>query len=207
MNEIYLWVKNIVIYMILNTIIMNLLGNSSYKKYVSIVSGMLLVLIVISPLLNILKIDEKLDYFFQSNNFAIETSDFKNSLLRMEQQQNDAIFSEYKEKMRTQVDKILASENLYVKDFQVTLDTDVNSSNFGEIQKMIIKASTVKVEQKKNGVKRIEEVTVLPIIIHSQDEKEIVEYVPSPTEINIKNKLSDFYNMEPANINISIQGG
>ena len=31
MGEIFSWVKNIVIYLILNTIIMNLLGNSSYR--------------------------------------------------------------------------------------------------------------------------------------------------------------------------------
>ena len=49
MGEIYDWVRNTVIYLILNTIIMNLLGNSSYKKYVSIVSGMILLVIVVSP--------------------------------------------------------------------------------------------------------------------------------------------------------------
>ena len=37
MGEIYDWVRNTVIYLILNTIIMNLLGNSSYKKYVNII--------------------------------------------------------------------------------------------------------------------------------------------------------------------------
>ena len=32
MDGVYEWVRNIVIYLILNTIIMNLLGNSSYKN-------------------------------------------------------------------------------------------------------------------------------------------------------------------------------
>lgn len=207
MDEIYLWIKNIVIYMILNTIIMNLLGNSSYKKYVSIVSGMLLVLIVISPLIRLLKIDDKLDYFFQSNNFAIEASDFKNSLFLMEQKQSEAVFADYKDKIKRQVEKILLNENVYVNDFQVSFDMDVNSRSFGEILKMNIKASEKKEEIKEKSINSVNEIVISPIVINGQKEKSIVENLPSPSEINIKNRLSDFYNIEPDNINISIQGG
>jgi stage III sporulation protein AF len=38
-------------------------------------------------------------------------------------------------------------------------------------------------------------------------EEKASENLPSPAEINIKNKLSDFYYIERDNINISIQGG
>ena len=37
-------------------------------------------------------------------------------------------------------------------------------------------------------------------------EDDSVENIPSPEEIHIKNRLSDFYNMKQDNINISIQG-
>jgi stage III sporulation protein AF len=40
-----------------------------------------------------------------------------------------------------------------------------------------------------------------------EEEENTSQNMPSPTEINIKNKLSDFYNIEQGNINISIQGG
>ena len=84
MAEIYAWIRNIVIYLILNTIIMNLLGSSSYKKYVSIISGMILLLIVVSPFLKLLDMDGILDYYLNSNIYQSDVSDFQSELRLME---------------------------------------------------------------------------------------------------------------------------
>jgi stage III sporulation protein AF len=203
MEEIYSWIKNIVIYMIINTIIMNLLGNKSYKKYVSIVSGMILVLIVISPVIKLMDLDDNLDYFLQSNDFAIETSDFKNDLYRMEVEQSDAIFSEYQDKIKTQVKEMLLEEMVYLKSFQITLDKDTKSNTFGEIKSMDIVAD---LEDDSGGSQRIGKIDIARISI-GEEAKKAEKTMPSPMEINIKNKLSDFYNIEQGNINISIQGG
>ncbi len=207
MEEIYDWIKNIVIYMIVNNIIMNLLGNKSYKKYVSIVSGMILVLIVISPLIKLMKLDENLNYFIEYNDFAIEASDFKTDLSRMEEAQSEAIFAEYEEKIRKQVEDSLAEENVYLKTFDVTIDTDTKHETFGEIIKMDITASMERSEtQGKHSGLRIDDIEISKVAIDNGAESEDKK-LPSPTEINIKNKLSDFYNIEQGNINISIQGG
>ncbi|MDD3172446.1 MAG: stage III sporulation protein AF [Herbinix sp.] len=203
--EVYSWIKNIVVYMIINTIIMNLLGNKSYKKYVSIVSGMILVLIVISPLVKLMKLEDNLDYFLQSNDFAIESSDFKNELNQMEEEQSDAIFAEYKEKIKKQVEELLLAENVYLKSFQVEIDRKTDSSTFGEILNMNITASIEQNKEKEDSL-QIDQIDIDKIDIGEKDE-DTSKDVPSPIEINIKNKLSDFYNIEQSNINISIQGG
>ncbi len=208
-QEIYSWIRNIIIYMIINTIIMNLLGNKSYKKYVSIVSGMILVLIVISPLMKLMKLEENLDYFLQSNDFAIETSDFKNELYQMEEKQSSAIFTEYKERIKVQVEGLLQEENVYLESFDITIDRQADSATFGEILKMDIKAYVKQSEQEGSKSKKrlqIDEIEISEIAIGKQ-EIEASKILPSPMEINIKNKLSDFYNIEQGNINISIQGG
>ena len=97
MGEIYEWVRNIVIYLILNTIIMNLLGNSSYKKYVSIVSGMILLLIVVTPFLKLFNIDEILDYYLNANIYQADVSEFQNELMLMEESQKDKVYAELNE--------------------------------------------------------------------------------------------------------------
>ncbi|MBB2182386.1 stage III sporulation protein AF [Lachnospiraceae bacterium MD1] len=207
MNEIYIWIKNIVIYMILNTIIMNLLGNKSYKKYVSIVSGMILVLVVISPLMKFMNLEDKLDLFLKSNDFAIETSDFKNDLNRMEEEQSKIIFAEYEKKIELQVDELLASENIVLEGFEVRINKDPNSTEFGEIMSMDISAVEGEKKQEYEGrIPLIEKVEIARISLNEEKE-EVIKKVPSPMEINLKNKLSDFYNIEQGNINISIQGG
>ena len=205
MEQIYTWIRNIVIYMILNTIIMNLLGNKSYKKYISIVSGMILVLIVISPLVNLIKLDEILDYNFKSNDFAIETADFKNNLARVEKEQRTAVLSEYNKKIKSQVEELLLEEDVILTQFDVTINMDYESILFGEVTGMEVKG-TMNNKKPGNSGKRLDSIEIEPIIIGEKREKE-EQVLPSPTEITLKNKLADFYNMEQGNIIISIQGG
>jgi len=112
MDLIFEWIRNIVIYVVLNTIIMNLLGNSSYKKYVSIVSGMILVLIVITPVIKLLQLEPNFNFFFKSNDFAIEASEFEMELRQMEEEQVSMIFKEYEQKIKNQVEEILLEKTL-----------------------------------------------------------------------------------------------
>ena len=205
MEPLYQWVKNIVIYMIVNAIVSNLLGDSSYKKYASMVSGLILVLLVVSPLMDVLSIDDKFDFMFRANNFAVETAEFKNSLQRMEEDQRRAIFEEYEMKIEKQVREILLEENIVLKTFNVDFQSDINKTGFGEILKINIKGEYME-EDKPAFSNRVERITIDPIVIEIKD-KEVAEKIPSPIEINIKNKLSDFYNIKPDNININIQGG
>jgi stage III sporulation protein AF len=204
MDIINNWIRNVVIYMILNAIVMNLLGDKSYKKYVSIVSGMILVLIIISPLMNYMDLEDTLDYYLQANDFAVETSEFKNDLNRMEEAQSDAIFAEYKEKIRLQVDGILQEDKLKLVSFELTIDKDNKSSSFGEILYMDIGAEMENSEVKEDDPHlSIDKIDIVSIRINEQEEKDTTD-PPSPMEINIKNKLADFYNIEQVNINISI---
>ncbi len=204
MDIIYNWIRNIIIYMILNAIVMNLLGDKSYKKYVSIVSGMILVLIIISPLMNYMDLEDTLDYYLQANDFAVETSEFKSDLNRMEEAQSDAIFAEYKEKIRLQVDEILQEDKLKLVNFNLTIDKNNKSSTFGEILHMDIDAKMEKSDEEEDDHRLfVDKIDIESIRINEQEEKDMAE-PPSPMEINIKNKLADFYNIEQVNINISI---
>ncbi len=210
MDKIFDWIRSIVIYMIMNTIIMNLLGNSSYKKYISVISGMLLVLIVISPLMELLHLDLNLDYYMASNDFAIETSDFENRLRQMEQKQMNEIFSEYQEKLKASIKDLLAEEEVVLDEFHLEFDKDQKSPSFGAIKGMDIKAS-IENENSTNEKEAKEKIEIEKVIIDriakKDKEENKLDQLPTPIEIKIKNKLSDFYNIEPDNINISIQGG
>lgn len=206
MEEIYIWIKNILVYMIINTIVMNLLGNKSYKKYVGIVSGMILVLIVISPVIRLMKLEDNLDYYLQANEYSIETSGFMNDLAHMEKEQSALVFGEYRDKLRLQVEQLLSEEKVTLKSFEVILDEEPSSATFGEIRSMSLTAIMKGDEEDKdNKVPAVEDIDNIRIRIRDADGSE-GDNVPSPTEILIKNKLADFYNIEQGNINISVQG-
>lgn len=199
MGEIYEWVRNIVIYLILNTIIMNLLGNSSYKKYISIVSGMILLLIVISPFMKLLKMDEIFDYYLNANIYKSDMADYKKEIKLMEEKQKEAVFSNLKDRIKDQVKDLLKDEGLYLYDFDLVMNQDEESEGFGEVELMNISAGYLEDEGRPVHKINIEKITII--------NKTPKQSLPSPEEIQIKNKLSDFYNMKQDNINISIQGG
>ena len=204
MEQVFTWVRNIVVYMILNTIIMNLLGDKSYKKYVSIVSGMILLLIVIAPLLKLTKLEDSLDYFILSNDSAVIASDFKNDLNRMEKAQSDAIFLEYKKKLRSQVEGLLLEEKLTLKSFEVILDQDPSSSSYGELLQMKLTATPEqngKDEDSKDP--SIDEIEISRVDINQSDQEP--ERPPTPLEIHIKSRLADFYQIDQNNITITIR--
>ncbi len=206
-QEVYSWIRNIVIYMLMNTVILNLLGNKSYKKYVSIVSGMILVIIVVSPLIKLLKLEDKLDYYLEFNDYSIETSDFKNELKVMEAKQTDEIFSEYEKQIKEQVEQLLLEDQVKLKNCKITLDRNAKSSTYGKMIGISITAAVEKNKEKDTKKRlRIDEIDIQKISAEGGAGKK-QEPIPSPLEISIKNKLSDFYNIEQSNINISIQGG
>ncbi len=206
MGEIYEWVRNIVIYLILNTIIMNLLGSSSYKKYISIVSGMILLLIVVSPFLKLLNMDGILDYYLNSNIYQSDVSGFQKELSLMEDKQKDIVFAGFKDRIKEQVSDVLQDGGLYLYDVEVVFNQNTESSSFGEIESMKISAGYLEDEAIPAHKINIEKIMISSNTEDTEDEQS-EQKLPSPEEIHIKNRLSDFYNMKQDNINISIQGG
>ncbi|HHX12824.1 MAG TPA: stage III sporulation protein AF [Clostridiales bacterium] len=205
MDRIYEWVRSIVIYMILNTVIMNLIGKSSYKKYISVISGMILVLIIITPILEIMKIEDTIDLYIASSDSSMEVASFKDSLRKMEEDKIDEIFAQYKENIWNDVETILQDEELKLADLSMEINQDENSPTFGYINKMNIKMKKEEeADSKKEDFIQFKRIEIDPISFSKNSKKDEAN-PPSPIEIRIKNKLSDFYNIKGDNINISIQ--
>ena len=60
MEAVYGWVKNIIYYMIFLSVVNNLLADSKYGKYIRFFSGMVLILLVVSPFTGGLHLDEQI---------------------------------------------------------------------------------------------------------------------------------------------------
>ena len=206
MGEIYKWIKDIIIFLVLTTIISNLLGKSNYKKYVNLVAGIILVILVISPLLNLFQLGDTLDYYFSANIFSLEAKNFNSELLEAEEGQMSEILQEYKEGIKNQVIKILNKQELYLVEIEITIEEDTNSDTFGNLNALRLNASYIRQDIVKES-SDIEKVEIDNIKIGSRIKtaNNADRDTLSPSEINVKNLLSDFYNMNPDNINISIQ--
>lgn len=208
MEYIYQWIKGIIFFLIFITIISNLLGKSDFKKYMGIITGMILILLVITPLLKLFRLDEKMDFFYDANLFWGNRKELSSQLEYMEENQSVAIIDAYKKEIEGQIEAVLEQNDLYIVSIKLDLDEDSSSSTYCYLNKINLVATYVASDNKKN---EIEPVKIEKIAINQKEDKEESEETTdeflSPMEIHIKNILSDFYNMKSDNINISIQGG
>lgn len=188
-TEFYSWVKNIAFYLILVAMLTHILPNSNYKKYVKFFTGLLLVIIVISPVIKLLQAEDTLDQSYLIESIKEEYSSIKNSNEDVEYVQQEAILRAYQKEVESQISEIVISQGLYPTKVSVTLGIN---SEYGieSIEKVSIVASLEEVQE--SGI-YIEDVQI------GQEESDTLQ------EINIKNELEEVYNISAGNINISIQ--
>lgn len=58
LDYIYEWMENIAFYMVLIVAVIQMLPNSSYKKYVRFFAGMILILMMMGPVLKIFRMEK-----------------------------------------------------------------------------------------------------------------------------------------------------
>ena len=209
MEQVYDWLKTIVIFMIFLTIISNLLGKSDFKKYINVVTGLLLILVTVNPILQFIKADQKFDYYFDSVTYDLETKEIGNQMKDAEEAQRRVILKRYKEEIKKQIEILLRKEELYLLDANIEIEEDMNREEYARIQELDVTATFYANEVQ---VTQNEKQILIPKITIGDDRKEErkaenQDTYLSPMEIHIRDILSDFYKVPIGNINISIQGG
>lgn len=210
MESIYSWLKTVVIFMIFLTILTNLLGKSDFKKYINVATGLLLVLVTVSPILQFLTQDKGFDYYFSSSSFQLQTTEVANEMRQAEENQQVVILTKYKDEIRAQIKDLLEERELYLIDADIVIDEDVESEGYAKIKELTVIATySAKAADDDTGIE-IPSIEISEIVIgnkeENKNEKKTEDFL-TPMEIQVKNMLSDFYNIKADNINISIQGG
>ena len=62
----YAWIRDIVFYFILVSVVMNVMPDSKYRKYVRFFLGIVLIILMVQPLLQFLNLSDSLDANFNS---------------------------------------------------------------------------------------------------------------------------------------------
>ena len=63
---IYDWIKNLVFYLILMTMLMQIIPDSDYKKYIRFFTGLVLILLLARPMLGVFQLEEKFENLYHS---------------------------------------------------------------------------------------------------------------------------------------------
>lgn len=91
-ESVYSWMQNLAYYFILLSAVMNFLPDNSYKKYIQYYMGLLLILLILSPIFQTVGIQEKIDeYILEMEDMADERDVWEEKAKRWEEDWNQKI--------------------------------------------------------------------------------------------------------------------
>lgn len=119
-EEIYGWMKNLAVYYIFLTAIMNFIPDEKYARYIRYFTGMLLILLLCSPILQLFRLEEPiLENFYhqvwQSRETMMETGD---------EEQRTYLTAAYEKEIAAQLSGELKNQGISVREIAVNLDSE-----------------------------------------------------------------------------------
>lgn len=69
LGYLYEWLRNLAFYLVLVTAVLHTLPSSAYKKYIRFFTGLVLIMMLVSPVLNLFGLGHKFTEIYQGYNF------------------------------------------------------------------------------------------------------------------------------------------
>ncbi len=200
MEALFAWVKNIVSFLLILTLVFELLPTKDYGKYVRVSAGMLLLMVIISPLANAMGLSENLDFYLSWENLKsrMDVELLDNETLEAQRLEN--IIGEYKKNLEEQIRRILKSKGYAAGAILLEVDLKQSEDTFGQIISM--KIYDLK-EEKESVPGTVDKIEIQSVNIGER--KDAQNHVDSNVIIGLKRELSTNFCMD---INqILIDGG
>lgn len=196
--SIYGWVKDIIFYLILMTMLMNLLPDNKYRKYVRLFAGMLLIIIVVSPISKLFSWNNILEINFLEKIYQQEVSSLTVELNKTENSQQQEFLQNYEGTLRSRIIQLAAEQNLSVLNMKIELEENQ------EDERYLYPKSIEMLVSGDNQESIVENINVSKVDISMKNEEETGGVLETKKE-NLKNVIADFYQMDCTNINIVVQ--
>lgn len=178
------WIINIVTLIIFIIIVETLVPSDKFKKYVKLVTGLVLMVIIINPIVTLINHEYSLDQLAIKTFGSLGKNEISSSD-NLGKVQSDQVISIYKQKLCENIkEKILEIGGINNADVNINIETDSNNKSFGSILSI-----DVTVYKSNSNTENIE---VGAIDAKSQEQ----------LASQIKQKLSPIYNISQDKINV-----
>jgi stage III sporulation protein AF len=200
------WVFNIVTLTIFIVLIEILIPSGKTKKFVSLVSGFLLLIAILNPLLGLINKGVDLKEIELENSNYIDKRDIENSSKVFQDSQMKQIANTYKKKIIKQLeDSTREIKGISNVKADVVINEDYKSDKFGEIKKAYLYISMGDETISVKTVAKVEKVRIdgRDMIQESTDENS--REVDGEIRKQLENKLNKLFDLGKENIIISLQ--
>lgn len=203
------WIITIISTIIFIAFVEILIPNSKQKRYIDMVVGFLIVIVILNPLINIINsgIDFEGEILEVSNELELATA--KNRVDNIKFNNNEAIVKLYKDKISIQLKNRIEENTEYlVEEAIVKIEEDIENVNFGSINSFdITLKGDFKNEKNKDSVEsKIEPVQINIAIDKKSNNTVEANSILIDNEVDlIKDDISNFYSLDRESITIYIK--
>lgn len=193
------WVSNIIAVILFVSIIEIILSDGKMKKYVNLVAGVLVVLIIVSPLVRAFNKDFKLEMPEMNFKEPIPIEDLKMQGAKIEKLRSKQIIQAYKIKMeesiRNQVNEI---DGVYCDKVICKVKENINDNSLGDIEEIALYL--------RKSSRKVENSEIKPVEVKiGEDKKESTPKsveIPDETKNEIIKNISYTCRISPEHIKI-----
>lgn len=198
------WVMQIIIFMLIGTIIELLLPNHSMKKYIHLVVGLLLLIILAKPILYLFQVDIVSQFnkfenvLFQSNDHFIETENLLEMQKKEIQAEQDAyIWNEVTSQLKNAANPTLEEEyEAQITDISFVYQSNM-LDNLADLEKVVVTLHSLAETEQASETIRID--------INTDDRPERVSNYRLNN--NIRTTLAETWGLNKGQIEVIWEGG
>ena len=211
MAVFYQWVKNIVVFLLMISMIYQLLPDSEYRKYMKVCAGMILMIIVFSPVLKLFGADTRLPYLIsvQGLKSQIDSIRYPSELEAADDERIAAVTQNYKQQLEKEAAALFDEGPLYLTEVEVNIEEDVQKEDYGTVRTIYAEASQTEPEDEagEGGIVSVNPVTVSVGENKGQAGQTSVPAACAGQIRQMKATLADYFFIDESDITISMNGG
>ena len=197
------WVTNIILFILLATVIDMLLPNSSMQKYTKMVTGLLLIAIILTPIFKLISKDFETTMSSIPSYQAPGEKNMKNSIDLKKKEIQASQHAYILEEMAVQLKKDVKEELMNQYGLEIEkIDLAVNAESDKAFPENLQKV-TVLLKQPDSGVKTVEAIKQIEI----NTEKPLPSEGSTVETEKIASFLSQKWNVPEKTVEVSIEGG
>lgn len=198
-NGVLSWVRSIVCYLILTTLIMNMLPDKKYEKYLRLFVGMVLVFLVFEPLTDVSGLETQIAGAFERLTFQNDASLLKKEIADMDGMRMARLADQYEETIENDIINRINSTMVQCEEVQVTLNREEDSEAFGKVVSVSMRIHVRGTEKQSSSDAAVSAAV-------SSEEKQRLARVNANREIaEIKKRIGEYYGLEEAYITVNLE--
>ncbi len=136
MAELLGWVKNLAVYLFFSELLFQLLPHKRYRKYLRFFAGLILVLLVASPLLQAGGLEQRMLEVLDSLTSTTPSGEMEEIWEQAEAARSEGLSQEYQAVLQAQVETAAAAYGYQVASCSAEIVLEEGAADFGEIRRL-----------------------------------------------------------------------